>query len=198
MPCPASRYQSPAGLTPAFCQSASSFLLVPESSPRDTNIARDVAILASASAASLLCATAAGSAGGPMMTKSLYITWRRFTPQPSSTNFCSAAGACTSTTSTSPLQPSRNACPVPTASTWTSRPLRDSNFGRITFSKPEFSVLVVVAMRNTGGSACTLRLPRHSHTSKKPGSARFITEPPCVQWLMNRRVRHLQQYAVSQ
>ena len=89
----------------------------------------------------------AGSAGGPTMTKSLYITARRFTPKPASTNASSRAGACDSTTSTSPFSPSFIALPLPTAITSTFTLKRCSNGGRIAPSRPVFSVLVVVASR---------------------------------------------------
>ena len=57
MPEPVSRYQSPlapAGSTPASCQRLSSFLWVPESSPREANGALASAIFSSAAAASLV------------------------------------------------------------------------------------------------------------------------------------------------
>ena len=59
---------------PACFQSASSALWVPESSPRDANVAPVSAIFFSAATASLPPFIPAGSSPGPTMTKSLYIT----------------------------------------------------------------------------------------------------------------------------
>ena len=83
MPEPVSRYQVPLAAlasTPAACQSCSSALCVPLSSPREANGALAAAIFASAAVASVMPATPAGSLFGPTMTKSLYITSKRFTP----------------------------------------------------------------------------------------------------------------------
>jgi hypothetical protein len=87
--------------------------------------------------------TFAGSFAGPTTMKSLYITSRRSTPNPAATNLSSSGRLWTSTTSTSPFSPSFMAFPVPTEITWTLRPLAASNFGTITLSRPELSVLVV-------------------------------------------------------
>lgn len=75
MPCPDSWYQFPAGVMPASFQTASSFLCVPESSPRETKRAFCTAIALKASTLDLPF-TPAGSPGGPTMTKSLCITSR--------------------------------------------------------------------------------------------------------------------------
>ena len=69
MPCPVERYQSPSGVTPAASQSFSSFLLVPDSSPRETNVLRDSAIAANASEAVSAREMPAGSSSGPAITK---------------------------------------------------------------------------------------------------------------------------------
>ncbi len=126
MPEPVSRYQlplAPATSMPAFCQSASSALWVPLSSPREANGALAAAILVRASSASLLPLMPAGSAAGPTITKSLYITSWRSTPKPSATN-CSSDGLwCTNSTSASPFFASSIAWPVPTATTRTSIPV---------------------------------------------------------------------------
>ena len=68
---------------------------------------------------SLLPLMLAGSALGPISTKSLYITGKRFTPKPSARNFSSSDFACTNTTSTSPRRAVSSACPVPSATTFT-------------------------------------------------------------------------------
>ncbi len=47
MPLPTDKYHRPCGFSFAWRQSACSFLCVPESSPRDTNRAREEAIIAS-------------------------------------------------------------------------------------------------------------------------------------------------------
>ena len=75
---------------PASFHKARSFLWVPDSSPREAKGALASAILCSAAGASFMPETPAGSALGPTMTKSLYMTSKRFTPQPSATNFSSA------------------------------------------------------------------------------------------------------------
>ena len=126
---------------------------VPESSPRETNTAFDSTILRKAARMSFMPATFAGSALGPTSTKSLYITSRRFTPNPCATNRSSSGRLCTSTTSTSPFSPSFIALPVPTEITCTLSPLSDSNFGSRKRSNPELSVLVVVASRNVPSAA---------------------------------------------
>src|SRR5262245_39769306 len=73
----------------------------------------------------------AGSAFGPMTTKSLYITSKRFTPKPSATNFSSCGLACTNTTSASPRLAVSSAWPVPCATTFTSMPVLALNSGRM-------------------------------------------------------------------
>ena len=109
MPCPASMYQPPCGSTRASFQSDFSSTWVPELSPRETKRARLAAIAFNASAAFFIPLIFAGSSGGPMMTKSLYMTSRRSSILPSSTYFFSSAGACASTTSASPLAASASA-----------------------------------------------------------------------------------------
>ncbi len=115
MPWPASTYQAPDGVTPAFFQSSSSFLWVPESSPRETNGNSRWLIWRRASAPAVADVMPAGSSLGPAITKSFQKTGTRATPWPSATNFFSAAGAWTSTMSTSPFWPWVSACPVPVA-----------------------------------------------------------------------------------
>ena len=61
----------------------------------------------------------AGSAAGPTMMKSLYMTALRSTPKPLSMKVFSAAGEWTSSTSASPVSPSFKASPLPTATTLT-------------------------------------------------------------------------------
>ena len=147
MPEPVSRYQGPneAGLRPPASQIRSSALLVPLSSPRDTKVARPAAILAIAAAASSMPETAAGSADGPTMTKSLYITLRLSMPNPVATNAFSAWGSCTKSASASPWRASRMAWPVPTAITRTVTPVALVNRGRMWPNSPEFCVEVVEA-----------------------------------------------------
>ena len=145
MPEPVDLYQSPAGSTPASFQSSSSFLCVPESSPREAKEACLSAIAFSAAATSVEPFTPAGSAAGPTTTKSLYMTSFRCTPNPSATNFFSAAGAWTKTTSASPRDPVSSAWPVPCAMTRTSMPVFSVNFGRRYSNRPDASVEVVDA-----------------------------------------------------
>ena len=75
---------------PVSCHRESSFLWVPELSPREAKIAWLLAIACKAPLASLLVFMLAGSVSGPTTTKSLYITSNRLTPNPSDTNFSSA------------------------------------------------------------------------------------------------------------
>ncbi len=83
MPEPVSRYHVPLafnGSIPVSCHKRISLLWVPESSPRDANMARAWASLASAAVASRMPRTPAGSRLGPTMTKSLYMRSDRLTP----------------------------------------------------------------------------------------------------------------------
>src|SRR5260370_1126062 len=98
MPWPTSRYHGPfwaAISMPASFHSASSAWWVPERSPRDTKGAPFAWTAFSAVTMSLLPLMPAGSLLGPISTKALYITRKRFTPAPSRTNFSSPARACT-------------------------------------------------------------------------------------------------------
>ena len=103
----------------------------------DTKVVSEAAIVASASAAESIPAMPAGSASGPTITKSLYMTSSRLTPWSASINASSLARACTRSTSASPCSPSANACPVPTATTSTVIPLSSSKTGKIASSRPE-------------------------------------------------------------
>jgi hypothetical protein len=58
---------------------------VPESSPREMKLAPCSATRRSAAPALAMPSRPAGSAGGPRMTKSFYITSRRSMPNPSAT-----------------------------------------------------------------------------------------------------------------
>ena len=78
----------------------------------------------------------AGSSSGPMMTKSLYMTRRRFSILPSSTYFRSSEGAWTSATSASPRAASASACPVPTEIVLTVSPVFFSNIGHQHVEEP--------------------------------------------------------------
>ena len=92
MPWPISRYHAglvPAGSMLAAFQSASSAECVPDLSPRDTNGLPFSLIALSPASMSLPPLILAGSDFGPISTKSLYITPKRFTPKPSATNFSS-------------------------------------------------------------------------------------------------------------
>ncbi len=89
MPCPDSMYQAPFGSMPACFHSACSSTWVPDLSPRETKRAWLSAMRLSASAAFGRPLIFAGSSGGPMITKSLYMTRRRLLILPSSTYFFS-------------------------------------------------------------------------------------------------------------
>src|SRR5579859_540244 len=137
------------GVMPAVAQMASSLVLVPDLSPRETNGALASAIIEKASPPEARLRMLAGSLLGPTITKSLYITSSRLMPSPLSTKASSWARACTSTTSASPLAPSARAWPVPTATTSTRAPYFVLKSGRMAFSRPVSAVLVVVASRST-------------------------------------------------
>ena len=148
MPWPISRYQAglaPAGSMLAAFHSASSAACVPDLSPRDTNGLPFSLIALSPASTSLPPLILAGSDFGPISTKSLYMTPKRFTPKPSATNFSSCDLACTNTTSASPRLPVSSACPVPCAMTFTSMPVLALNFGRMNPNSPESCVEVVDA-----------------------------------------------------
>src|SRR5258705_137658 len=105
MPCPVSLYQGPFSLAmsmPASFHRSSSAICVPLRSPRETKSEPVDFTFFSASRMSLPPATLAGSDFGPINTKSLYITGKRFTPWPSARNFSSAEPPWTNTTSASP------------------------------------------------------------------------------------------------
>src|SRR5262249_2332118 len=87
----------------------------------------------------------AGSSFGPIRTKSLYITGKRFTPSPSARNFCSADLACTNTTSASPRRAVSSAWPVPCAKTFTVIPVFCLKIGSRYSNRPESCVDVVDA-----------------------------------------------------
>ncbi len=72
------------------------------------------------------------------MTKSLYMTSRRWTPKPSATYFSSDGLWWTSSTSASPLRAKRMAWPVPTATTRTWIPVFFLNRGSMWSNNPEF------------------------------------------------------------
>ena len=144
MPCPAETYQvslSGSGRFAPFHRDCS-ILWVPESSPRLTNGALAAAMAARASPA-VLPLILAGSSAGPTTTKSLNMTSVRLMPLPSSTNFFSAAGACTSSTSTSQFLPCSSALPVPTATHLSSMPVSFLKASPRTGKSPVSSVLVV-------------------------------------------------------
>ncbi len=129
----------------AVFQSSCSFLWVPESSPRLTNVAWLCLMASKASCPPPMPLTPAGSVAGPTITKSLYITYWRLMADPFSTSFISAAGECTKSTSASPFSPNASACPVPTAIVLTSYPILLWNRGTSTSKRPVSAVLVVVA-----------------------------------------------------
>src|SRR5262249_34987013 len=130
---------------PASCQSLSSAVCVPERSPREMKGDLASLILCSASATFFIPASCAGSLFGPIRTKSLYITGKRFTPCPSFRNFSSCALACTNTTSASQRRAVSSAWPVPNATALTVMPVFSWNFGNRYPNNPESSVEVVEA-----------------------------------------------------
>ena len=123
--------------TPAAFQSPSSAKWVPDLSPRETKAAFLRWIDVNATAISGEPLMPAGSLLGPIRTKSLYITSKRLTPKPCSTNFSSCALAWTKTTSASPRRPASSAWPVPCATTLTSIPDFAVNKGSMWSKRPE-------------------------------------------------------------
>src|SRR5215471_7234817 len=148
MPCPIDLYHGPASFSmsmPAACQRLISAICVPDRSPREMNGALLALIVCSAKTAFLPPLMPAGSLVGPIMTKSLYITELRFTPNPSAINFSSASFACTNTTSASPRRAVSRAWPVPCAKTLTVIPVFCLKIGNRYSNKPESCVDVVDA-----------------------------------------------------
>src|SRR5262249_44405443 len=99
-------------------------------------------IVLRAFATSVMPLISAGSLFGPISTKSLYITGHRFTPCPSATNCCSALLLCTNTTSASPRRAVSSAWPMPTATTFTARPVLGGRGGRKGSNSQDFFVEV--------------------------------------------------------
>src|SRR5215472_13166437 len=148
MPCPIDLYHGPASFSmsmPAACQRLISAICVPDRSPREMKGALLALIVCSAKTTFLPPLMPAGSLLGPIMTKSLYITELRFTPNPSATNFSSASFACTNTTSASPRRAVSRAWPVPCAKTLTVIPVFCLKIGNRYSNKPESCVDVVDA-----------------------------------------------------
>src|ERR1043165_4474836 len=148
MPWPMSRYHGPLAVAmsmPASFHSASSAWWVPERSPRETNGAAFAWMVLSAATMSFVPLIPAGSPFGPISTKSLYITGKRFTPAPSAMNFSSAARACTKATSASPRRAVSSAWPVPCAITFTVMPVACLKIGSRWPNRPESWVDVVEA-----------------------------------------------------
>ena len=83
IPWPDSMYQAPRGSIPACFHRPCSRMCVPDLSPRETKRDCVSAIRLSASTAFVMPLILAGSSSGPMMTKSLYMTRRRFSILPS-------------------------------------------------------------------------------------------------------------------
>src|SRR5450759_774653 len=147
MPWPVDTYHGlPFGATVAEAQMETSFVYVPELSPREMKGAFPAAMRLNAATALVVSLTFAGSAAGPTMTKSLYITGLRSVPKPFATKLVSAAGLWTSRTSASFFTPSAMASPEPTATTFKVKVgFAFSNAGMSTSKRPESSVEVVDA-----------------------------------------------------
>ena len=179
MPCPDSMYQAPCGLDARL-------LPEPELEQVRARTCRRARRSATASRRSRLSASTAlgmplifaGSSSGPMMTKSLYMTSRRFRILPSSTYFRSRDGACTSATSASPRAASASACPVPTEIVLTVSPVFFSNSGTSTSRRPESWVLVVVERMTVVDCArAGVAHTEHSTTRSRRSSMRFPLSP---------------------
>ncbi len=140
----------------------------------------------------------AGSAAGPTRTKSLCITSRRWPAAPSATNFCSAAGECTSSTSASPRRPSSMAWPLPTARVLTCQPVSAVKAGSSSSSSPESWVLVVVARIrdfSADGPAAGALQPASASTAARTTRTSRIAAPFCSSSdACNPRVRAVTRY----
>ena len=169
-------YQSPAGSTPASRQTSRSFRCVPESSPLETKGERPSAIAPNASAMEVEPRMLAGSDGGPTRTKSLCMTARRLSPWPSAMNRSSSSGEWARITSASPRRPNWRACPLPTATTFTSMPVSSRNSGTSTSSRPLSCVLVVVASVSVPwvGDEAVQPAARRPSNRRPTGAARIL------------------------
>src|SRR5882724_595264 len=177
MPEPVSRYQVPEAAftsTPASFHNRSSALWVPLSSPREANGAAAAAIFARAAGASAMPLMPAGSACGPTMMKSLYMTSKRFTPKPSATNCSSDFLSCTNSTSASPFLARSMAWPVPLATTRTSMPVFFVNNGSRYSNSPESWVEVVDATTMKRSSASVGAAHNPTPRSAAPSPVRNI------------------------
>ena len=81
------------GMPVAPWEATRDLMCVPDPSPRDTNGTPFAAMRLSASLPRAASRTPAGSEGGPTITKSLCMTRRRSTTDPSATYFSSSSGA---------------------------------------------------------------------------------------------------------
>ena len=101
MPEPVSRYQGPLSLSmsmpAAFHRSQLGDVRAALVAARDERRLRRLDLAAAPRRCPCRRATFAGSDFGPIRTKSLYITSKRFTPKPSARNFSSAGLSCTNT-----------------------------------------------------------------------------------------------------
>ncbi len=93
----------------------------------------------------------AGSASGPIITKSLYMTARREVPLPSAIQTCSASGECVSSTSPSPRAPSFKMSPLPATIAFTIKPDFLAKASVKTRKIPLSWVVVVVRMMSSLG-----------------------------------------------
>src|SRR5688572_22159932 len=154
MPWPvSSRFAIDPGTTPAAFHSASSFVSVPEPSPRDTKL--PPAAMAFMTSISGFPLAPAGSPAGPMIRKSLYMIRRPSMMSPLWMYLRSASGAWTRTASASPRRAISSAAPVPTAMGFTAMPVSCWNIGSRESSSPVSCVLVVVASTISCCWACS-------------------------------------------
>ena len=146
---------------------------VPDSSPRETNVAPAAWMRRNASAGSASPAIFAGSCGGPTIRNWFHISGTRSTRWPAATLFSSAAGECAITTSASPRSASFSASPLPTAITRICRPSARPAAGTRRSSRPE-SCVVVVVTRFSVGPTPLLR----AHAPGASASSVRISAPP--------------------
>src|SRR5689334_11259209 len=181
MPEPVSRYHVPlpvSGSRPAIFHSRSSAACVPLLSPREANDALAASFFCKAVTMSLLPSIFAGSDFGPTRMKSLYITSRRSTPNPSARNFSSATLSWTKTTSASPRRAVSSAWPVPSATTRTSIPVLALKAGSRWPNRPDCSVEVVDATTMNFSCAIAGSASRAKAPASRPRVKRRFMKSP--------------------
>src|SRR5262245_14113093 len=143
----------------------------------------------SAADSPLICA---GSCGGPMTMKSLYITRRREVAYPSCIHAFSAAGEWVRTTSPSPRAPCLRMSPLPATMALVRQPVAFSK-ASVRYVRIPLSCVVVVVRMTTSPSAPWARTAKGNTTTRMHttasillmGGTIFITRPPEGLWCIS-------------